>query len=118
MTLARIDYRNRSHGPVPELTRNASIQLNDRVSLRWSAIAIALIGTGYCPAPDQAKPPGDHTPPGGLCLNDRPRMPSRLQKYFWRSLDRAMPDGPPIFLLLVIAFLLVVNGFVAIFRPI
>ena len=39
--LARIDYPNRSQGPVPELTRNASIQLNDRVSLRWSAITIA-----------------------------------------------------------------------------
>jgi hypothetical protein len=43
-------------------------------------------------------------------------MPSRLQKYFWRSLDRAMPDGPPIFLFVVIALLLVVNGFVAILR--
>jgi hypothetical protein len=43
-------------------------------------------------------------------------MPPRLQKYFWRSLDQAMPDGPPIFLVLVIAVLLVVNGFVAFSR--
>jgi hypothetical protein len=43
-------------------------------------------------------------------------MPSRLQKYFWRSLDRAMPDGPPIFLVFVIALLLIVNGFVAFLR--
>jgi hypothetical protein len=42
-------------------------------------------------------------------------MPPRLQKYFWRSLDHAMPDGP-IFLVFVIAFLLVVNGFVAFLR--
>jgi hypothetical protein len=39
-----------------------------------------------------------------------------LQKYFWRSLDHAMPDGPPILLVFVVAVLLVVNGFVAFFR--
>jgi hypothetical protein len=54
-------------------------------------------------------------PPGGFCLNARPRMPSRLQKYFWRSLDHAMPDGAPIFLVVVIVCLLVVNSFVAFF---
>jgi hypothetical protein len=43
-------------------------------------------------------------------------MLSRLQEYFWRSLDHAMPDGKPIFLVFVIAFLLVVNGFIAFLR--
>jgi hypothetical protein len=43
-------------------------------------------------------------------------MPPRLQRYFWRSLDYAMPDGAPIFLVFVIAVLLVVNGFVAFLR--
>ena len=43
-------------------------------------------------------------------------MPPRLQKYLWRALDQAMPDGPPIFLVFVIVFLLVVNGFIAFLR--
>jgi hypothetical protein len=43
-------------------------------------------------------------------------MPPRLQKYFWLSLDHAMPHGPPVFLVFVIAFLLVANGFVAFSR--
>jgi hypothetical protein len=40
-------------------------------------------------------------------------MPPRLQKYFWRFLDHAIPDGQPFFLVCVVAFLLIVNGFVA-----
>jgi hypothetical protein len=40
-------------------------------------------------------------------------MPPRLKKYFWRSLDLAMPDGPPVFLVFLIASLLIANGFVA-----
>jgi hypothetical protein len=40
-------------------------------------------------------------------------MPPRLQRYFWRLLDQAMPDGTPVFLLLVVTILLVLNGFVA-----
>jgi hypothetical protein len=43
-------------------------------------------------------------------------MPPRLLKYFWRSLDHAMPDGPPILLVFLIAVLLVANGFVAFSR--
>jgi hypothetical protein len=43
-------------------------------------------------------------------------MPRRLQKYFWRSLDHAMPDGPPFFLIFVVAFLLILNGFLAFLR--
>jgi hypothetical protein len=43
-------------------------------------------------------------------------MPSRLQKYFWRSLDHAMPDGRPYFLIFVVVFLLVVNAFIAFLR--
>jgi hypothetical protein len=43
-------------------------------------------------------------------------MSPRLQKYFWRSLDHAMPDGPPTFLVLAIALLLVANGFITFLR--
>jgi hypothetical protein len=42
-------------------------------------------------------------------------MPSHLQ-IFLAIPNRAMPDGPPIFLVFVIAFLLVVNGFIALLR--
>jgi hypothetical protein len=62
-----------------------------------------------------AKPPGDYIPPGGLFKRQASHAP-RLQNYFWRSLDRAMPDGPPIFLVFVITSLLVVNGFIAFLR--
>jgi hypothetical protein len=43
-------------------------------------------------------------------------MPRRLQNYFWRSLDHAMPDGPPFFLMFVVVFLLILNGFLAFLR--
>jgi hypothetical protein len=43
-------------------------------------------------------------------------MPRRLQNYFWRSLDHAMPDGPPFFLIFVVVFLLISNGFLAFLR--
>jgi hypothetical protein len=43
-------------------------------------------------------------------------MPPRLQKYVWRFLDHAMPDGPPFFLTFVVVFLLIVNGFIAFLR--
>jgi spore coat protein CotF len=38
---------------VPELTRSASIQLNERVSLRHQLNSLSL-PTGYCPHPDPA----------------------------------------------------------------
>jgi hypothetical protein len=64
-----------------------------------------------------AKPSGDYIPLGGLrSKTTGPRMPPRLQSYFWRFLDQAMPDGPPVLLVFVIAFLLVANGFVAFSR--
>jgi hypothetical protein len=67
-----------------------------------------------------AKPSGDHIPLGGFVLSSNPRpksrMPRRSQKYFWRSLDHAMPDGPPFFLILVVAVLLIVNGVIAFLR--
>jgi hypothetical protein len=43
-------------------------------------------------------------------------VPPRLQKYFWRALDHAMPDGPAFFLTFVVVFLLIVNGFVVFLR--
>jgi hypothetical protein len=43
-------------------------------------------------------------------------MPTRLQKYFWRFLHHAMPDGPPFFLVFVVTFLLIVNGFIVFLR--
>jgi hypothetical protein len=41
-------------------------------------------------------------------------VPPRLQKYFWRALDHAMPDGRPFFLTFVVVFLLIVDGLIAI----
>jgi hypothetical protein len=43
-------------------------------------------------------------------------VPPRLQKYFWRALDHAIPDGPAFFLTFVVVFLLIVNGIVAFLR--
>jgi hypothetical protein len=67
-----------------------------------------------------AKPPGDHIPLGGFVFCSHPSLkvavPPRLQKYFWRFLDHAMPDGPPFFLTFVVVFLLIVNGFIAFLR--
>ena len=40
--------------PVPELTRNASIQLNERLSLRRQAKALACAAPDIAPPPDQA----------------------------------------------------------------
>jgi hypothetical protein len=39
-----------------------------------------------------------------------------LQKYFWRALDHAMPDGPPVFLVFVVVSLLIGNGIIAFLR--
>ena len=65
--------------------------------------------------PSMAKPSGDPARRPSFKMTG-PRMPLRLQSYFWRFLDQAMPDGPPVFLVLVIAFLLAANGFVAFSR--
>jgi hypothetical protein len=82
--------------------------------LRRSAKAASLPGTGYCrPIRTQR---GEARRVIAALFNDRPRMPPRLLKYFWRSLDHAMPDGPPILLVFLIAVLLVANGFVAFSR--
>jgi hypothetical protein len=43
-------------------------------------------------------------------------VPPRLQKYFWRALDHAMPDGQPVFLVFVVVSLLIVNGITAFLR--
>jgi hypothetical protein len=43
-------------------------------------------------------------------------MPPHLQKYFWRLLDHAMPEGPPFVLTLIVMFLLIVNGFIVFLR--
>jgi hypothetical protein len=37
-------------------------------------------------------------------------MRGHFQKIFWLSLDHLMPDGSPVFLMIVILLLLVVNG--------
>jgi hypothetical protein len=80
------------------------------------------ICTGLLPpaGPRTTKPPGDYIPLGGFVLYSNPRlnsrMPCRLQNYFWRSLDHAMPDGPPFFLFLVVVVLLILNGVIAFLR--
>jgi hypothetical protein len=43
-------------------------------------------------------------------------MPPRLQKYLWRVVDNAMPDGPPFFLTFLVLFLLIVNGLILLLR--
>jgi hypothetical protein len=37
-------------------------------------------------------------------------MREHFQKIFWLSLDHLMPDGSPVFLVIVILLLLVANG--------
>jgi hypothetical protein len=56
--------------PVPELTRDGGINLNERVSLREPTIAIASSVPDIAPIRTQhmAKPSGDHTPSGGFVL--------------------------------------------------
>jgi hypothetical protein len=53
---------------VPELTRSAGIQLNARVLLRRfrNRIASSHRIIAFRPGLTQAKPPGDHIPPGGF----------------------------------------------------
>jgi hypothetical protein len=53
---------------VPELTRSAGIQLNARVLLRRfrNRIASSHRIVAFRPGLTQAKPPGDHIPPGGF----------------------------------------------------
>jgi hypothetical protein len=53
---------------VPDLTRSIGIQLNDRVSLRRKAKAIAWWAPDIAPHPDpsMAKPSGDYIPLGGF----------------------------------------------------
>jgi hypothetical protein len=54
---------------VPELTRSAGIQLNERVSLRRSANAISQSAPDIVAplsGPCVAKSPGDHAPSGGF----------------------------------------------------
>ena len=56
-----------SEPPVPELTRSADIQLNERVSLRRKAKAIALSAPDIAPIRTQhGEAVGDYTPPGGF----------------------------------------------------
>jgi hypothetical protein len=43
-------------------------------------------------------------------------MPPRLRKYIWRFFDLAMPDGPPVFLTIVVVLLLIVNGLILLLR--
>jgi hypothetical protein len=43
-------------------------------------------------------------------------MPPRLQKYVWRILDHAMPEGPAFFLTALIVLLLIMNGLVTLLR--
>jgi hypothetical protein len=45
-------------------------------------------------------------------------MPPRLQNCFWRFLDHAMPDGPPVFLIFVVVSLVILNGFIVFFAVI
>ena len=61
----------KSPGTVPELTRSAGIQLNERVSLRRSASAVAYLHRILLPpsGPSMAKPSGDYTPLGGFVLH-------------------------------------------------
>jgi hypothetical protein len=55
---------------VPELTRNAGIQLNERVLLQGHAKAIASSHRKLSPSgPSMAKPPGDHIPLGGFVFH-------------------------------------------------
>ena len=53
---------------LPELTRGADIQVNERLSLRRYLCPLSLASPDNCPRPGlpQAKPSGDHTPPGGF----------------------------------------------------
>jgi hypothetical protein len=63
------DQPNRSNiDPVPELTRSADIKLNQRVSLRRHAKAIAWSAPEIAApsGPSVAKSPGDYIPPGGF----------------------------------------------------
>jgi hypothetical protein len=46
----------------------------------------------------------------------RLEMPPRLQRYIWRFVDHAMPDGPAFFLTFLIVFLLILNGFMVFLR--
>jgi hypothetical protein len=43
-------------------------------------------------------------------------MRRRFRSFFWRALDWIMPDGPPVFLMLTILMLLIVNGLVLMMR--
>jgi hypothetical protein len=54
--------------PVPELTRNPGIKLNERISLPRSASAVRRLHRIIASpsGPSTAKPSGDHTPPGGF----------------------------------------------------
>jgi hypothetical protein len=101
----------------------AGIQLNERVSLRARANAISQS------APDIVAPYPDLAQRSRRAIIFRSAalffvqtadlkiaMPRRLQIYFWRSLDHAMPDGPPYFLFSVVVVLLIVNGVIAFLR--
>jgi hypothetical protein len=39
-----------------------------------------------------------------------------LRRFFWRALDRVIPDGPPVFLMWVIVTLLMINATIALSR--
>ena len=57
---------------VPELTRIACIQLNERVSLWGYAKALVSSNRILSPSgPSMAKPPGEHTTLGGFVFLDR-----------------------------------------------
>jgi hypothetical protein len=43
-------------------------------------------------------------------------MPPRLQRWAWRILDHAMPEGPAFFLTFLVVFLLIANVLIVLVR--
>jgi hypothetical protein len=71
---AAADPRHRrTRAGVPELTCNAGIQINERVSLRHQPFPLSIVHRTNCtcPGPHQAKPPGEHIPLGGFVVRQR-----------------------------------------------
>jgi hypothetical protein len=70
---------------VPELTRSAGIQLNDRVSLRRSPDAISVSAPDIAPSgPTHGEAVGDHTPLAALfsksAVKEMTKRPSSRRK--------------------------------------
>jgi hypothetical protein len=103
----------------PKLTRNCGIQLNARVSLRCHRECVVIYHRTISPRPGpqwQIRQVTIFRSAALLTMTLGFEMPPRLQKYLWRVVDNAMPDGPPFFLTFLVLFLLIVNGLILLLR--